>query len=109
MKYKYGNLSDMQIADLKRLIRKKIFYLLLSADKFCTDLYHKANIPVAIENLLVELDGLNELLFYPVELVRAMSLLTSAKNEYLKKNFNFRKYRRLILTAGAEIDKIKEE
>lgn len=109
MKYKYGDFSDMQIADAKRIIRKKIFFLLLCADKSCVDVYHKVDIPVAIDNLLTEMNGLNELLLYPTELVRAMSLLVSAKNEYLNETFSFHEYRRLILTAGAEILKIKEE
>lgn len=108
MKYKYGDFSDMQIADLKRVIRKKIFFLLLCADKSCSDVYCKIDVPTAIENLLTEMDGLNELLLYPTELIKAMSLLTSAKNEYLKETFSFREYRKLILSAGAEIQKIRE-
>jgi hypothetical protein len=37
-----------------------------------------------------------------------MSLLQAAMNEYNSLKFNFKTYRKLILDAGSEIDKLKE-
>ena len=50
--------------------------------------------------------GLNELLFYPTEIVLIMSLLEAALIESKKENFNQRVYRKLVLDAHTEIDKI---
>ena len=108
MDYKYGKYSQMQIGELKQQMRKRIFFLLLCADEKLADNYKEVDIPVAIENLLTELGGLNELLLCPPELIRVMSMLVAAKTEYLKSDFNFQEYRRLILGAGAEVLKIKE-
>lgn len=109
MNYKYGEYSQGQIQDLKKQMRKRIFFLLLCADEQFGDKYSNIDVPFAIESLLVEFSGLNELLLYPPELVRIMSMLVSAKNEYLKEDFEYQEYRRLILGAGAEVLKIKED
>ena len=42
------------------------------------------------------------------EIVTTMSLLQAAKKEFNKDRFNFRIYRKLILDAGSEIEKLKE-
>lgn len=112
MNCKYGCFPDSQMTELKTQMRKKIFYLLLCADENFEDEDFKSrnsnvNIPDAIEELLIEFYGLNELLSYPPELIRIMSILVSAKDECLKDNFNFKRYRKLILSAGAEVLKIK--
>lgn len=108
MNYKYGEIPRSQFFDVKQLMRKKIFFLLLCADKDFEDEYKDIDVPSAIDSLLVEFDGLNELLLYPPEMMRIMAILTSAKNEYQKDDYNFRRYRKLILDAGAEVLKIRE-
>jgi hypothetical protein len=52
------------------------------------------------------LDGFNELLFYPTEIVAIMSLLEAAMIESRKDNFNYKSYRKLILDAHRLIDEI---
>jgi hypothetical protein len=108
MNYKYGHCPDTQISEVKEQMRKRIFFLLICADKDFEEKYKDINIPEAIENLLVEFNGLNEVLLFPPEMLRIMGMLTSAKNEYLKDDFNFQEYRRLVLGAGAEVLKIRE-
>jgi len=53
-----------------------------------------------------KIDGLNTLLFYPVEIVAIMSLLQAALNETRSDDFNYRSYRKLILDAHSLVDKI---
>jgi hypothetical protein len=108
MDYKYGNYPSAQIHDLKIQMRKRIFFLLLCADEKLADKYEGVDVVSAIDSLLVEFGGLNELLMCPAELVLVMGMLTAAKAEYQKDDYSFQKYRKLILGAGAEVLKIKE-
>jgi len=62
----------------------------------------------AFHNLQYKLNGLNSILLEPPELIETMSILETALMEYQNDNFDFRKYRKLILDAGSEIMKIKE-
>ena len=71
--------------------------------------YPNINVDKTITNLLYRLGGMNELLLYQPEIVSCMSWLESAKDEFMKaEKFNFSVYRNCILTAGAEIAKLKE-
>ena len=108
MDYKYGVYPSTQIKDLKQVMRKRIFFLLLCADKSVKE-YEDIDIPSAINNLLIEFDGLNELLGYPEELVEIMSMLVAARKEYTSNNYEYSEYRRLILGAGAKVLKISED
>ena len=106
--HKYGEFADLQISETKNLIRKRIFFLLLVAE----DLENKIKFPEvdlyeAHDHLMWNISGLNELLKQPQEIVTILSLLEEAKS-LIKSDFNFGKYRKLILDAGAEVLKIKE-
>lgn len=106
--HKYGEFTNKQFNETKELIRKRIFFLLLVAE----DLDSKTKFPdvdlaKAHEGLMWKVSGFNELLGCPTELVTVLSLLEEAKKEIeLESDFNFAKYRKLILDAGAEVSKI---
>lgn len=108
MNHKYGNFSASQMSEAKERIRKKIFFLLLIVDPNERNKYEHINVLEAFEMELTEIGGLNSVLFEPPELVRVISLLESALNEYMNSEFNWKKYRKLILDAGNEIKNIKE-
>lgn len=104
--HKYGEFADMQISEIKQVLRKRIFFLLLVAEDLGTkENFPEVNLEKANTALLYRISGLNELLGYPTELVTVLSLLEEALNT-IKTNFDFVKYRKLILDAGAEIMKI---
>lgn len=105
--HKYGEFADMQISDITKYLRKRIFFLLLYAE----DMESKTNFPnvdlkQANTSLLWRISGLNKLLGEPMELVTVLSLLEEANNIINDQNFDFAKYRKLILDAGAEVIKI---
>ena len=105
--HKYGEFADMQIDDIKEILRKRIFFLLLVAEDMETkEKFPEVNLVQANTTLLWRISGLNELLGNPTELVTVLSLLEEAKNT-IKPNFDFAKYRKLILDAGAEVMKIQ--
>lgn len=101
--HKYGEFADMQIADIKQILRKRIFFLLVVAED--NSKFPDVNLPLAHTTLMWKISGLNELLGNPTELVTVLSLLEEALTN-LKTDFEFAKYRKLILDAGAEVLKI---
>ena len=116
----YGKFTSGQIAQTKKTLRGSIFFLLLCVDPRTSWEYENVDVNKSFEDILLKLDGLNDLLLNPPEIVITMSLLQEARKEFkkinenkmnenkMRGNFDFRLYRKLILDAGAEIDKIKE-
>ncbi len=107
--HKYGEFTDKQIDEIKEILRHRIFFLLLVAEDEAKNNkveYPHIDLMKANTSLLWRISGLNELLGNPIELVTVLSLLEEAKNTIKGDNFNFKKYRKLILDAGEEIMKI---
>lgn len=109
---KYGHYSPTQIREIKLSVRKSIFFLLLYVDPETRQQYQDIDVERAFRNLQYRLNGLNSILLEPPELVDTMSFLEAALNEYMRymsgEDFEFSKYRKLILDAGACIMKVKE-
>lgn len=104
--HKYGEFAEMQISEIKEILRKRIFFLLLVAEDLeAKEKFPEVDLMQANTTLLWRISGLNKLLGEPTELVTVLSLLEEAKNT-ITNNFDFAKYRKLILDAGAEIMKI---
>lgn len=108
MQHKYGKFSQSQIGATKKDIRKQIIFLLSIVDPETKEKYQHINVQAAFQSLLDELSGMNDLLFHPPEFVIVMSLLEAALNEYNSKDFDFIRYRKMILDAGAKVGAIKE-
>lgn len=111
MKHLYGDFTKNQIAQTKEKLRKSIFFLLLCVDPKTTHEYDKEDIDVnkCFKGLLLRLGGMNEILMNQPELITVMSLLQAALIEYNSPGFDFKVYRKLILDAGSEVSKLKEE
>ena len=105
--HKYGEFADIQISEIVKYLRKRIFFLLLYAeDKETKVNFPDVNLKQANTSLLWRVSGLNDLLGQPKELVLVLSLLEEANNTIDALEFDFAKYRKLVLDAGAEIAKI---
>lgn len=109
MKHLYGEFSENQIAQTKKSLRGSIFFLLLCVDPKTSWEYKDVDVNQCFNGLLLKIGGLNELLLKQPEVVTTMSLLQAALMEYNSPDFNFIIYRKLILDAGAEINKLREE
>ena len=109
MKHLYGEFSENQIAQTKKSLRGSIFFLLLCVDPKTSWEYQDVDVVKCFNGLLLRIGGLNKLLLEPAEVVTTMSLLQAALMEFNNPDFDFRVYRKLILDAGAEIDKLREE
>lgn len=104
-----GEFSENQISQTKKSLRGTIFFLLLCVDPKTSWEYEDVDVNKCFHSLLYKIGGLNKLLFEPVEIVTTMSLLQAALIEFNNPEFDFGTYRKLILDAGAEIDKLREE
>ena len=108
MQHLYGEFTNNQIEQAKKSLRGSIFFLLLCVDNKTAHEYKDVDINKCFKGLLLKLGGMNQLLMNPPELVTVMSLLQAAMIEYNSPEFEFKTYRKLILDAGAEVDKLKE-
>lgn len=108
MQHLYGEFTQSQIAQTKKSLRGSIFFLLLCVDSKTAHEYKNVDVNKCFKGLLLKLGGLNDLLMNQPELVIIMSLLQAAMSEYNNPEFNFKTYRKLILDAGAEVEKLKE-
>ena len=108
MKHLYGEFTEEQIVQAKKSLRSSIFFLLLCVDKKTACEYEGIDINKSFNGLLLKIGGMNDLLMNPPELVTVLSLLQAAMTEYNNPEFNFKTYRKLILDAGAEVDRLGE-
>lgn len=108
MKHLYGEFTREQIVQTKKSLRSSIFFLLLCVDKNTASEYKNVDVNKSFNGLLLKIGGMNDLFMNPPELVTVLSLLQSAMNEYNNPKFNFQTYRKLILDAGAEVDRLGE-
>lgn len=108
LKHEYGEFTSEQVAKEKKALQSSIFFLLLAVDPKTADRYPNVDVDKTFTNLLRRISGLNTLLFCQRELVEVMSYLEEARTEYNKDDFDFGSYRNLVLTAGAEVMKLKE-
>jgi hypothetical protein len=109
VKHLYGEFSENQIAQTKKSLRGSIFFLLLCVDPKTSWEYKDVDVNKCFNGLLLKIGGLNKLLMEQPEVVTTMSLLQAALMEFNNPEFNYSVYRKLILDAGAEIERLREE
>lgn len=104
MLYKYGNYPNYQIHDYKKKIHSLVHWLLI---------YKEENDNILekyFDTVQYKLNGFNELMQYPTQIVEIMNLIESARLEFEKKEqCNHELYRRTILDIHGLIDKLPEE
>lgn len=106
MRNRYGYFTDKQMENYKVKLHKELFWLLIYKDPDTKDKYQNVDFNKYFDGLMRKINGLNKLLFYPVEIVSIMSLLEAALIESQKEDFNFQVYRKLVLDTHALVDKI---
>lgn len=89
-------------------MHKELFWLLLYKDPKTYNEYSNVDFEKYFIGVMKKIDGFNELMYNPVEIVSVLSLLQAAYKESKKDSFNWGMYRKLILDAHNLIDKIKE-
>ena len=108
MNYLYGKFSEEQITDFKDKLHKKLFWLLLYKDPKTAQNYKNVDFKKYFINLMKEIDGLNELLFYPTPIIEICCKLQAAYKESCNEQFDYQAYRKFVLDAHNLVDKIDE-
>ena len=106
MKHLYGYFTDGQLENYKTKLHKDVFWLLLYKDPEKEGDFTSVDYEKYFHSLMLKINGLNELLSYPTEIVEIMSVLEAALLETRRDNFNFKTYRKLIFDAHSLIDKM---
>ena len=106
MQHLYGEFTTEQMEKYKVKLHKELFWLLIYKDPKTKDEYLNVDFNKYFDGLMKKINGLNELLFYPIEIVSIMSLLQAAMIESRNPDFNYKIYRKLVLDAHSLIDKI---
>lgn len=109
MKHLYGEFTQSQMEEVIKSLRGSIFFLLLCVDRETAQDYEDVDVNKCFEGLLLKMGGMNDLLMNPPEFVVSMSLLRAAKREFNKARLNYYRYRKLILDAGSELNKLIED
>ena len=108
MKYLYGHYSDEQFEQFKKQLHSKIHWLILYKDPEKENEYPNVDFNKYFISLMQEIDSLNELLFFPPQIVEITCLLQTAYKETKQNPFNYHNYRKCILDAHSLVDKIQE-
>lgn len=102
MDYKYGVYPSKQFKDYKKRLHSLIHWLLIYAEE------NSSILDSYFEKVQFKLDGLNELINYPPQLVEIMNLIEAARLEFHKENYNHELYRKTILDIHDLIDKLPD-
>lgn len=102
MKHKYGEFDQNQIKDYKKKLHNNIHWLLIYKEENYEFLDEYFN------SLMLRINGLNRILFYPIYIIELYNVLESAREILNSENFDFKTYRKLILDAHTFIDKLPE-
>lgn len=102
MQYKYGTYPDGQFDGYKKRLHSLVHWLLIYAEE------NNSILNSYFDKVQFKLDGLNELINYPTQLIEIMNLIESARIEFNKENYNFEIYRKTILDVHDLIDKLPD-
>lgn len=105
MKYLYGELDGVQVERYKKKLHSKIHWLLLYKDPEFKGRFD-VDYDEYFDSLMVAINGLNKLLFYPTVIVDLLTTLESAYLETKRPELNYKMYRKLVLDAHNLVDKL---
>lgn len=101
-KTKYGHFSPTQISQYKKKLHNQIHWFLIYYEE------GYANLDQYFNEIQYFLNGLDEVLNYPVEMIQLMTKLECARLEFRKPHCNFKLYRKSILDAHSLIDSLPD-
>lgn len=103
MHHKYGSYPKNQFHDYKKRMHSLVHWLLIYAEN-----EDKSYVNNYFQIVQERINGLNELLDFPVQIIEIMSFIESAKIELNKDDYCHNKYRKIIFDVHELIDRIPE-
>ena len=107
VKHRYGVFDESQFSEYKKRMQKKIFWLIIYTDPKTREPYKDVDVVSYHKNIMEQISGLNSLMFHPSGVVDILCALESALSILEQDEFNFQGYRKLVLDAGAMMDRLK--
>jgi len=101
-KTKYGSFSSDQMQNYKKKLHSQVHWFLI----YYENKYRRLD--EYFEEIQYYLNGLDEILCYPLEMVQLMSKIECARLEYNKSDCNYKLYRKSILDAHSLIDTLPD-
>lgn len=102
MESKYGDFKITQIVEHKQVLHDNILALLYMKEE------NSPTLDCYFSSLLWRLSGYNEIFGNQTVMIDIMSNLEEARIEASNDNYDFKKYRKLVLDSFNMIDKLKE-
>lgn len=99
--FEYGECTEHQLEFYKRKLQKKIFWLIIYTDPKTCEPYKDFNVLRFHRNLIEEFSSFNSMFDFPDDFLEIVNCLNEALIVLESKNFDFKKYRKLVLDAGA--------
>lgn len=101
-KTKYGQFSAKQLEEYKTKLHNQIHWFLI----YYENQYEKLD--EYFEEVQYFLNGLDEVLSYPMQMIQLIATIECARQEFNKPECNFRLYRKAILDAHSIINNLPE-
>lgn len=98
---KYGNFTEEQFTEFKKKLHSKIHWLIIYKEFDDCDFFNEYFI-----STMKYINGLNDVLDNNPIIVDLLVTLQVAYNESIKKDFNFKIYRKYILSAHNIVDRL---
>ncbi|MFR3658986.1 MAG: hypothetical protein ACLTWK_12045 [Eisenbergiella sp.] len=110
MEHIYGNFSNKQIYVNARLMHGDVHKLLLYKDPSVTDVIFEDDCSFLnfFKNLMIRFSGFNSLLGKPAYMISFLSTMQAAYDEACNPEFDFQKYRHLLLDVHGYIKRMFE-
>lgn len=105
--HKYGTFDVTQFNKYKDRMKKKIFWLIIYTDPETNEPYKNVDVTTYHKHIMEQISGLSSLLFHSSKIVDILCTLETAFSILNKEKFDFQSYRKLVLDAGAMMDRLK--
>ena len=105
--HKYGSFDISQFNKYKERMKKKIFWLIIYTDSKTNEQYQDVDVVAYHKHIMKQISGLNSLLLQSSKIVDILCALETALSILEKEEFDFQSYRKLVLDAGAMMDRLK--
>lgn len=105
--FKYGECTKHQLEFYRTKLQKKIFWLLIYTDPNTCKPYKDFDILHYHKNLISEFSSLNSMFKFPDDFLEIVNRLNGALTILDSDTFDFQKYRKLVLDAGALLKSMK--
>ena len=107
IQFEYGECTENQLEFYKTKLQKKIFWLIIYTDPNTCEPYKDFNILRFHRNLIEELSSFNSMFEFPDDFLEIVNCLNEALDILESDCFDFQKYRKLVLDAGALVKSMK--